>query len=78
MESIGLYLVAGALTALGCAATVISAQLVPMEIRVRGQDHGRFAGLSAAEPTFVDGSKRNGGGSGGKGSLRLAPQAVAA
>jgi hypothetical protein len=57
MESIGLYLAAAALLAAGCSATVLSAFLFPLRIRVRGQAHGRFAALSEADLRPYDGSR---------------------
>jgi hypothetical protein len=58
MEAVALSLVAVGLAVLGCAATVLSARVIPLWIRVRGQAHGRFAGLSAAQEAPVSGSKR--------------------
>jgi hypothetical protein len=53
MDGIATYLVAAlALIGAGCAATVLSVYLYPLSIRMRGQDHGRFAGLSS--PYGVD------------------------
>jgi hypothetical protein len=48
MEAIRLLFDAVGLILVGCAATVASAHLVPLWIRVLGQPHGRFAGLSGA------------------------------
>ncbi len=64
MEAVALLIVAVALVAAGCAATVLSAYVFPPWIRVRGQAHGRFAGLSAAQTDPADGSKRIVGGPG--------------
>jgi len=62
METSSLYLIAVALLGIGCAATVLSAQIVPLSVRVRGQAHGRFAGLSAAQtPQSCDGKPQAGG-----------------
>jgi hypothetical protein len=79
METIGLYLIAIALVGVGCAATVLSAYVFPLWIRVRGQAHGRFAGLSGAtEADFVDGSKRKAGGAGLAGAKQPAPSLMVA
>jgi len=64
MESIDLLIVAVALIGLGCAATVVSAFVYPLWMRVRGQAHGRFAGLGATEASFDQGSKDKLGGLG--------------
>ena len=58
MEAVALSFIAVGLVVLGCAATVLSVRVVPLWIRVRGQAHGRFAGLSAAKEAPVSGSKR--------------------
>jgi hypothetical protein len=61
MEAIRLLIEAVGLVAVGCAATVLSAHLVPLWIRLLGQPHGRFAGLSATHQASSDGngSKRS-------------------
>lgn len=64
MEAIAYFVIAVALVAAGCAATVLSVHVIPLWIRVRGQAHGRFAGLSAAQTEPVGGSKRIVGGPG--------------
>jgi hypothetical protein len=64
MEAIAYFVVAVALVGAGCAATVLSVHVIPLWIRVRGQAHGRFAGLSAAQMEPVGGSKRIVGGPG--------------
>ena len=64
MEAIAYFIIAVVLVVAGCVATVLSAYVVPLRIRVRGQAHGRFAGLSAAETAPVSGSKRIVGGPG--------------
>ena len=64
MEAIAYFVVAIAVIGAGCAATVLSVQVIPLWIRVRGQAHGRFAGLSAAQTEPVGGSKRIAGGPG--------------
>ena len=64
MEAVAYFIIAVALFAAGCVATVLSAYLVPLWIRVRGQAHGRFAGLAAAQTEPVNGSKRMLGGPG--------------
>jgi len=58
MEAIGLLVLAVALVALGCLATVVSGKFIPLRIRVRGQNHGRFAGLGASEPVTRGGTGR--------------------
>ena len=60
MEAIRLLIDAVGLVVVGCVATVLSAHLVPLWIRVLGQPHGRFAGLSGAHqrPSGDDGSRR--------------------
>jgi hypothetical protein len=73
MEPIDIYLVAALLIGAGCGATVLSAYVFPLWIRVLGQAHGRFAGLSAAEPSPVDGSKRKVSGPGPRASTRPDP-----
>ena len=53
MDGIATYIVAAlALIGAGCAATALSVYLYPLSMRMRGQDHGRFAGLSS--PYGVD------------------------
>jgi hypothetical protein len=64
MEAVAYFMIVVALLAAGCVATVLSAYAVPLWIRVRGQAHGRFAGLSAAQTEPVSGSKRIVGGPG--------------
>jgi len=59
MEGIGVHIVAAlVLIGVGCCATVLSVYVFPLSVRVRGQRHGRFAGLclpqrgqSATNPT---------------------------
>jgi hypothetical protein len=60
MEAIRLLISAVGLVACGCVATVLSAHLIPLWIRVLGQPHGRFAGLLGASqsPSGGGGSKR--------------------
>lgn len=56
MEAVSLLFTAVVLVIGGCAATVLSALTVPVWIRVRGQPHGRFAGLLGAhQGRCVDG-----------------------
>jgi hypothetical protein len=64
MQTIGIYIAAALLVGAGCAATVLSAYVFPLWIRVLGQPHGRFAGLSATELEPVAGSRRKIGGTG--------------
>lgn len=64
MEAVAYFIIAVALVAAGGVATVLSVYVVPLRIRVRGQAHGRFAGLSAAPTEPVSGSKRMVGGPG--------------
>jgi len=45
MQTMGLYLVTIVSIATGIAATILSAQLVPLRIRELGQQHGRFCWL---------------------------------
>ena len=59
METIVLLVAAVALMGLGCAATVLSAYVYPLG--VRGQAHGRYAGLSAIESDVEQGSRRKEG-----------------
>ena len=58
MEAIAYFIVAVALVAAGCAATVLSVYVIPLRIRVLGQAHGRFAGLSADAKEPTGGPKR--------------------
>jgi hypothetical protein len=78
METVALFIIAVALVAVGCAATVVSAYVVPLWIRVRGQAHGRFAGLSAAPAAPVSGSKRLVGGPGRAAEELPAPDVIVA
>jgi hypothetical protein len=55
METIRLAVLAVAAVGAGCAATILSARVFPLWIRVRGQAHGRFAGLVATEARFERG-----------------------
>jgi hypothetical protein len=64
MEAVAYFIIAVALIAAGCVATVLSVYVIPLWIRVRGQGHGRFAGLSAAQTEPVSGCKRMVGGPG--------------
>jgi hypothetical protein len=64
METISLYLIAVGLFAIGCVATVLSAYIVPLSIRARGQAHGRFAWLAAAQPCETRSTGRRIGGPG--------------
>jgi hypothetical protein len=56
MEAIRLLIDAVGLVLVGCAATIVSAHLVPLSIRVLGQPHGRFAGLSGANQACSGGN----------------------
>jgi hypothetical protein len=58
MEMIGLFVLAMALLGVGCLATIVSIRVFPLWIRVRGQEHGRYAGLSASEPAISGGTTR--------------------
>jgi hypothetical protein len=78
MESIELLLEAAALVGLGCAATILSAHVYPLWLRVRGQAHGRFAGLAATEPSFEPDSKPKAGGLGRRIAERPAPNLIVA
>lgn len=78
MEAIAYFIIAVALVATGCVATVLSVYMVPLGIRVRGQAHGRFAGLSAVQTEPVGGSKRMVGGPGQAIGERPAPAVILA
>jgi len=78
MEALALFIIAVALVAAGCAATVLSAHVVPLWIRVRGQAHGRFAGLSASQAAPITGSKRIVGGPGRAAKEPPAPDIIVA
>jgi len=78
MEAVALFIIAVALVAAGCAATVLSAHVVPLWIRVRGQAHGRFAGLSASQTAPITGSKRIVGGPGRAAEEQPAPKLIVA
>jgi len=64
METISLCIIAALLIGAGCASTVLSTYVFPLSVRVRGQAHGRFAGLSAVEQDSPSGSTRKVGGPG--------------
>jgi hypothetical protein len=64
MEAVAYFIIGLSLIAVGCVATVLSVYAIPLWIRVRGQAHGRFAGLSAAATEPVSGPKRMVGGPG--------------
>jgi hypothetical protein len=68
METISLCIIAALLIGAGCASTVLSTYVFPLSVRVRGQAHGRFAGLSAVEQDSPSGSTRKVGGPGHGGS----------
>jgi hypothetical protein len=56
MEAFSLSIAAVGLIAVGCASAVLSLCVYPLKIRVQGQPHGRFAGLSSATaPTMQSG-----------------------
>jgi hypothetical protein len=79
MEAVAYFIIAVVLVAAGCVATVLSVYVVPLWIRVRGQGHGRFAGLSAAQTEPVSGgSKRMVGGPGQAIGEPPAPAAILA
>jgi len=78
METTSLYLIALALLGIGCAATVLSAQIVPLSVRVRGQAHGRFAGLSAAQTLQGCDGKPQAGGPGAAVNQRRSPGLIVA
>ena len=78
MEAIAYFIIAVALVAAGGVATVLSVYVVPLSIRVRGQEHGRFAGLSAAPTEPVSGSKRMVGGPGQAIGERSVPAVILA
>jgi hypothetical protein len=56
METIGLFVLAVSLVGIGCLATLVSVKVFPLWIRVRGQEHGRYAGLSAPKPASSGGT----------------------
>ncbi len=64
MEMIGLVALAVTSLGVGCLATVVSTKVFPLWIRVRGQQHGRYAGLSASEPVISGGTPRKVDGAG--------------
>jgi len=64
MQALAYFLIAAALIAVGGVVTVLSVYVIPLWIRVQGQAHGRFAGLSAAAAGPISGPKRMVGGPG--------------
>ncbi len=64
MEAVAYFIIALALIAAGCVATVLSVYVIPSWLRVRGQAHGRLTGLSVALHERVGGPKRMVGGPG--------------
>ena len=48
-----MLVLAVALVGVGVLATIASARVFPLWILVLGQEHGRYAGLCASEPTYV-------------------------
>jgi len=58
METIRILVALVAMLGLGCASTVLSVYVLPLWIRVQGQPHGRFAGLSDAPDCSAGGRKR--------------------
>ncbi len=58
MESIALFLVPVALIGAGCAATVLSAYVVPLSVRQHAQQHGRFCWLPEPLDEIDRGSRR--------------------
>lgn len=79
METVSLTLIALALVGIGCAGTILSAFVVPLAIRVRGQPHGRYAWLSAAtESSDARGAGRKIGGTGVASDVQEAPGLIVA
>lgn len=78
MEFLNLVLLVVGLIGAGCLATVASAYVYPLAVRVRGQAHGRFAGLSADEASAQGGPKRTVGGQGPVGAQSAAPNLIVA
>lgn len=78
METISLYLIAVGLFGIGCAATVLSAYVVPLSIRARGQVHGRFAWLAAARPCETGSTGRRIGGAEPAADSEAAPGLIVA
>jgi hypothetical protein len=78
MESIALLIAAVALIAAGCGATILSVYVFPLWMRVRGQAHGRFAGLSLAGESSEQGSVRKAGGPGRAITEQPAPNLIVA
>jgi len=64
MEATDLCLLGLALVGLGCLATILSVKVIPLWIRLLGQEHGRYAGLCMSEPADNGGTKRKVGGRG--------------
>ncbi len=77
MEAISLSMVTLALFGMGSAATALLTSAFPLSVLVRGQEHGRYAGLSAVEATS-QGPKRPIGGPGTPVARRVAPSFTAA
>jgi hypothetical protein len=75
---ISLYIAAALLVGAGCGATVLSAYVFPLRIRVRGQGHGRFAGLTAADADQIGGSRGGIGGRGRGAAAHPVPRPIAA
>ena len=61
MESIALCLLPVALIGVGCAATIVSAYLVPLSVRQHAQLHGRFCWLPEPLAEVDRGSRRKAG-----------------
>jgi len=58
VEAIGMLVLAVALVGAGVLATIVSARVFPLWILILGQEHGRYAGLCASEPTPIGGTRR--------------------
>jgi hypothetical protein len=49
MDGIAVHIAAAlVLIGAGCAVTIVSAYALPLSVRLRAQEHGRFAGLCAS------------------------------
>jgi hypothetical protein len=78
MEALNLVLVTVGLMGAGCLATVASAYVYPLAMRVRGQAHGRFAGLSTIGAPAESGSVCRVDGSGPATTQVAAPNLIVA
>jgi hypothetical protein len=78
METADLSIMGVIVVLAGCAVTVLSAYVVPLWIRVRGQAHGRFAGLCASSADCTDGPEKAAGGPGRPVTARPASNLITA